>query len=34
VLLSTPKRDRVIDVFPSSCCSVYLGYHVNSRAML
>jgi hypothetical protein len=33
-ILSTPKRDRVIDVFQSRCCRVDLGYRVKSRAML
>jgi hypothetical protein len=33
-ILSTPKRDHVIDVFPSSCSRVDFGYRVKSRAML
>jgi len=33
-ILSTPERDHVIDVFPSSCSGVDLGYLAKSRAML
>jgi len=33
-IFSTPKWDNVIDVFPSSCSRVDLGYRVKSRAML
>jgi len=33
-ILSTPKPEHVIDVIPSSCSRVDLGYHVKSRAVL
>jgi len=33
-ILSTPYRHHVIDVLPSSCSRVDLGYRVMSRAML
>jgi hypothetical protein len=33
-ILSTPERNHVIDVFPSSCTRVDLGYLTKSRAMV
>jgi len=34
VILSTPKRDHDIDIFPNSCSTVDLGYRTMLRAML